>query len=625
MRATRLRHARPLLAAVCAPLLLASISRDVSDRPQGVARALPTAHSNDNRVAAGKIAGSVLTLRLVVGMARWRPESEQGPFVDVPAFAEEGHAPQVPGPMIRVRAGTEIDATVRNDLADSVITIHGLQTRPAEHDDSLRLAPGETRHLHFTAGAPGTYFYHAVAGRLNTDSSEREQLAGAFIIDSVGGRPNDRVFVVNIWGQQKDSATYSNALAINGRSWPFTERITATVGDTLRWRVVNASARSHPMHLHGFYYRVDSHGDEGRDSVYGSEQVRDVVTDILDAGQTSAITWIPTREGNWLYHCHLGFHVFPDSRLEPTPAHHGDALAHDPAQHMAGLVLGISVASRAGARPPARGIARQLHLFVQEGEKRSRAPRAMRFVLQPNVSLPPTDPNGGLSSTLVLTRGVPTDITVVNTLKEATGVHWHGIELESWSDGVVGWSGMGANVAPLIAPGDSFVAHLTLPRAGTFIYHTHLNDFEQVTSGLYGGIIVLEPGQRYDPLRDHLFVIGWDGPQDPPHWLVNGDSLPPPMEMRVGQTQRLRFVNIGVAVSAFVVLRRDSAVVRWRALAKDGANLPATSATVRPAVQRVGVGETYDFELASPVAGRYRLALEKRDGTPVWQQSLLVR
>src|SRR4029077_15816230 len=42
---------------------------------------------------------------------------------------------------------------------------------------------------------------------------------------------------------------------------------------------------------------------------------------------------------------------------------------------------------------------------------------------------------------LVLTRGEPAEIKVVNRLKEPTTVHWHGIELESYYDGVPGWSG----------------------------------------------------------------------------------------------------------------------------------------------------------------------------------------
>ena len=52
-----------------------------------------------------------------------------------------------------------------------------------------------------------------------------------------------------------------------------------------------------------------------------------------------------------------------------------------------------------------------------------------------------------------------------------------------------------SRTAPAIAPGDSFEARFTPPRAGTFIYHTHIDDIRQPSSGLYGAIIVLEPGQ----------------------------------------------------------------------------------------------------------------------------------
>ena len=43
---------------------------------------------------------------------------------------------------------------------------------------------------------------------------------------------------------------------INGLSWPSTERLTYRLGDPVRWRVINLSSQIHPMHLHGFYYRV---------------------------------------------------------------------------------------------------------------------------------------------------------------------------------------------------------------------------------------------------------------------------------------------------------------------------------------------------------------------------------
>lgn len=580
-------------------------------------RSLPAVQANDNRRPGGRIRGNVLTIKLVVQMARWYPQGANGPFVEVEAFSEEGRAPTIPAPLIRVPEGTIVEATVRNALPDSAITLYGFHTRPVETADSLRLPPGETKTIRFAAGAPGTYLYRAVIGkyrdrapgRPGPDAREREQIAGALVVDSVGARKDDRIFVINIWGKWKDSSHYQNALAINGRSWPHTERLSAKVGDTLRWRVVNPSARAHPMHLHGFYFRVDAHGDIRRDTVYTPEQRRLVVTEQIRQGRTFTMTWTPDRPGNWLFHCHIGFHVVPEARLDPPPARHHANYAHDPGDHMAGLVVGIKV-DPGGWRPAVEGPPRRVRLLVQEGRRWGRAPRAMSFILQRDARQPEPDSVERVGSSLILTQGEPVDVTVVNRLGEATGVHWHGIELESYSDGVVGWSGIGKRIAPLIAPRDSFTAHLSLPRAGTFIYHTHLNDLEQLTSGLYGAVIVLEPGKRFDPRTDHVYVVGWDGDERPPNIVVNGDSAPPAIEMSLGTTHRLRLINIGIAGGVRFSLHKDTTVVTWRAIAKDGADLPPAQATLRPATQQLAVGETYDFAFDANAAGAHYLLIE---------------
>jgi len=591
---------------------------------------LPSVLPNDNRSPAGRFSHDTLELHLVVGLAVWRPEADSGPSIEVAAFAEEGKSPQVPAPLIRVPAGTTISATVRNALTDSTLRIYGLATRPASIHDSLVIPPGESRSVTFPAGAPGSYLYWASLGHSNRGPeaeriAEREQLGGAFIVDPAGGSPPDRVLVMNVWGNRIDSTRYRNTLTINGRSWPHTERLEAGVGDTLRWRVLNGSWRNHPMHLHGFYYRVHARGDGFADTLYSAADRRLVVTETLRPFTTMAMTWVPERPGNWLFHCHVSSHVVPSARLNPPPPQSHAGMAHDAGSHMAGLVLGIAVRPRPDVPEPARGKARRLHLFVQEGMKRGWAPRALGFVLQRDAR-PAADSVEIPGSLLVLTRGQPTDVVIVNRLREPTAIHWHGIELESYSDGVAGWSGAADQLAPPVMPGDSFTARLTLPRAGTFIYHTHLNDIEQLTSGLYGGIVVLEPGRRLDSRRDHLFVISWDGviraPQFP-HLLINGDSLPGPLALAAGVAHRLRFVNIGPGGMVRLGLYRDTSLVTWKRLAKDGADLSLGQVKRTASNLQIAVGETYDFEL-TPEAGKYRLVAEIREKT-LWSREILVR
>jgi FtsP/CotA-like multicopper oxidase with cupredoxin domain len=597
-----------------------------STRPSAT---VPGVLPNDNRVPAGRLRGDTLELNLEIRLATWYPEADSGPGVDVAAFAEVGKAPSIPAPLIRVTEGTTIVARIRNLLPDSAISLHGLITRPAANDDSVVLRPGDSATVRFTAGAAGTYLYYATLGHHQYGKDdEREQLAGGLIVDPVGGSPPDRVFVINIWGSQLNPQTYSNALAINGRSWPWTERISAQVGDSLRWRVINASDRGHPMHLHGFYFRLDSRGNGLADSIFAGDARRLQVTQSMRERETITLTWSPDRVGNWLFHCHIGFHVLPIARVNPPAFDHPDYGSHDPARHMAGLILGIEVKPRPGDVAADRSRPERLRLFIQEGAQRTQARRSLSFVLQRGAAPPAPDSILIPSSTLILTRGRPTDITVINRLKRETSViHWHGIELESYSDGVAGWSGAGDRLAPSIQPGDSFVARLTLPRAGTFMYHTHLNDIDQLTSGLYGGIVVVEPGKPFDPATDHLFVAGWDGMDGDstgPHSLINGESHPLPLELKAGVTHRFRFVNIGPADRMNFRIFQDTSLVSWRVVALDGADLPASQVRSTPARRGFDVGETFDTEIVF-TPGEYRLVAARNPRFPFYARRLIVR
>jgi manganese oxidase len=217
---------------------------------------------------------------------------------------------------------------------------------------------------------------------------------------------------------------------------------------------------------------------------------------------------------------------------------------------------------------------------------------------------------------LVVERGQPVEITLVNRLPEGTAIHWHGMELESYYDGVHGWSGTDLQVTPMIEPGASFVVRFTPPRAGTFIYHTHLHDRRQLTQGLYGALIVEEAGEQFDQRVDHVLVIGREGPNPGAPIVINGERAPQSV-WPAGVRQRLRLINITPDDIVSVVLQTNEGPVTWQPVAKDGATLPIGSRQAGGAKQIIGVGETYDFEFETP-AGRRNLWLEVRSPAGKW-------
>ena len=212
-------------------------------------------------------------------------------------------------------------------------------------------------------------------------------------------------------------------------------------------------------------------------------------------------------------------------------------------------------------------------------------------------------------------------ITIVNRSHEPAAVHWHGIELESFPDGVPGWSGSGDRLLPAILPGDSLTVRFTPPRAGTFMYHSHFNELQQITLGLYGAILVLEPGQVDDPETDRVLLLSDAGATPNPRLgpfaraMLNGRVEPEPMRLRAGTTYRFRIVNIrsDYAVS-LGLLDSEGQPVEWRHVAKDGADLPPAQAALRPARLLSEVGEIYDFEFTPRSPGRLTLRFGFRDG-----------
>jgi FtsP/CotA-like multicopper oxidase with cupredoxin domain len=222
---------------------------------------------------------------------------------------------------------------------------------------------------------------------------------------------------------------------------------------------------------------------------------------------------------------------------------------------------------------------------------------------------PQADSGQRVGPALVLTRGEPVSITVINRTPEPSSVHWHGIELESYFDGVPGFSGMKPQVAPLIAPADSFEVHFTPPRSGTFIYHTHVNEKRQHRAGLAGPLLVVEKG-KYDPNKDVTVLVSSpsDSVEEERSVLLNGSLHPATIDLRRGMASRIRIINITTGRPGLrMELKQDTALVNWRPLSKDGADIPTADRSLRKATQTISIGETMDVEFFPTRPGDYRL------------------
>lgn len=310
--------------------------------------------------------------------------------------------------------------------------------------------------------------------------------------------------------------------------------------------------------------------------------------------------WKPERAGRWLFHCHILTHVSPETSIFHHEDMHEGMLHTDPLNHMTGLVMGITIVGPRGTpvaqEPPTAK--RKLELVIAKDKSNPK-----RYTYSILESGQVTQTGGGPGPTLVLTRNQPMAVHVTNHLDEATSVHWHGIELESYYDGVPGWGGDGPRVTPMIAPGKSFDAIFSPPRAGTFMYHTHMNDLAQLSSGLYGALVVLPEGTTFNPESDKVLVLSRNGKRKDGELLLNGVTAPAPLTLRAGVRYRLRFIDILANNSIVINAVQNGKPIEWTPIAKDGADLAPAQSVATPASFTIAPGETYDFTFTPEKAG----------------------
>ncbi|MEO5799936.1 MAG: multicopper oxidase domain-containing protein [Gemmatimonadales bacterium] len=590
---------------------------------------LPLVVTHDNNARAGRLVGDTLRLTLVTRQGLWRAGAAGDTAVAVWTLTQPDSAPVIPAPLVRVQVGTVLRVTLRNSHPDSTLQVHGLSNRPGAADSAIAVPPGEERSMTFAAGPAGTYYYWAALShaKLVDRSAEESQLAGAFIVDSTSTPPADKIYILGIWNSPIDSslgAPYVDRFVatINGRSYPATTPLDVEQGDTVRWRWINPTADSHPIHLHGFFFDVDHLGNAQVDSL---EPSRSVVTELMLPGATFSGEWIASEPGNWVAHCHFAFHTshYVDFKRIPDPDDPGGPAEALQGHHaMRGMVIPITVRQRPGQPTRADlgvGTPRAIQLEARAAPAIYGKAEGVAFVASDERAAPIPFPT--ISSTLVLRRGEPVRISIINTTRARTSVHWHGIELPSYPDGIPNWSGIGDQRAPAIEPGDTFVAAFTPPRAGTFIYHAHSNEGFQISSGMYGALLVVDPA-NYHPDHERLIVVGGDG-ADLKQGRVNGQLLPDTITITAGEPYRFRFIQINVDWRVHLVLRNGGQIQPWTPVAKDGADLAGPLRRAEPGDWQAGPGETRDVMIEAPKPGLWQL--EAKTSQRGWSVSVPIR
>lgn len=241
-------------------------------------------------------------------------EQEFAPGMKVKCWGYNG---STPGPIIEAVEGDRVRIFVTNNLKEHTSTHwHGIFL-PNGMDGvggltQPQIQPGETYMYEFTLRQHGTFMYHPHA-------DEMVQMAvgmmGLFIIHPKRSHSKvDRDFTIMLHEWAIHPGTYRpdpsvmldfNIFTMNGKVFPAIAPMVAKTGEKIRIRMGNLSMDQHPMHIHGFAFKVTA-TDGGQIPEAGQWPQTTVPVPV---GSTRDIEFIADEPGDWIFHCHKSHHT----------------------------------------------------------------------------------------------------------------------------------------------------------------------------------------------------------------------------------------------------------------------------------------------------------------------------
>lgn len=255
--------------------------------------------------------------------------------------------------------------------------------------------------------------------------------------------------------------------------------------------------------------------------------------------------------------------------------------------------------------------------------------------------------------TLEFTEGEYAVIYVKNEMDVETSVHWHGLLLPNFYDGVPYLN------TPPIEPGHTQKFEFPLKQSGTYWYHSHTMLQEQ--SGVYGSFVIHPKQQQLEYDKELVLMLSdWTnskpmnvlrnlkrgnewygikkGTATPlnqviargafgaqlnfwkqrmegadiadvyyPAFLINGEELVEYPEFNAGEKVRLRIINGAASTSFWMTFGGNTPIL----VSSDGLD-------VMPVERNktfIGVAETYDFIVIVPQNGKIEYKITAQDGS----------
>lgn len=255
--------------------------------------------------------------------------------------------------------------------------------------------------------------------------------------------------------------------------------------------------------------------------------------------------------------------------------------------------------------------------------------------------------------TLRFTEGEYAKIHITNNMDVETSVHWHGLLLPNFYDGVPYLT------TPPIAAGETFTYEFALKQSGTYWYHSHTMLQEQ--SGVYGSIVIEPKEKTLDYDKDLVIVLSdWTndkpmnilrnlkrgnewfgikkGTATPlnrvigrgalgaqfnfwkqrmesadiadvyyPAFLTNGQITKEYPEFKAGERVRVRMINAAASTYFWLTFGGETPFL----VANDGLDV----VPVQKDKLLFAVAETYDFIVTIPENGKVEIRATAQDGS----------